>query len=428
MSVSDKKLTKSMPEVKLAISTRIRSLVDETAATIKDLHQRELFKSSILGEAHPEPGTHESPEVGVPEHMEPGMHEQMAQPAPADPVGDAAPTSAALGVPGGQLDGDMAPENGTLDICPLCQNEDTPETCTCLSGGMMKNDVMGYGPTGAGQSMIKAQACKKCSGMHKALDKCGEMKPGKPAVKKALPPMDPKANSNKPNQGQTLDQRAGLSAKASANAAAGPRKPPLSKAVDSPATVPDPKAKALPKEKTKAVTGAGGQKTDKVKDNEKGLKKGDVPMAKPPSGKVPGGTQAPPMATNTSKPGIGAAPKAPKPPPAPGMAKAALPANKQQMQQHMLNASATAAKAPAAAPKPGAMPGHLQGFLDEKQNRPANLTHPTNPSRANDLAGQIPGGSFQPPPAPKLQGMKAPAPAAPAPKRSLFSTLFGAKK
>lgn len=425
--MSDKKLTKSMPEVKLAISTRIRTLVDETAATIKDLHQRELFKSSVLGDAHPEPGTHESPEVGVPEHMEPGMHEQMSMADPMDPVGESAPTSAALGVPGGQLDGDMAPENGTLDICPLCQNEDTPETCTCLSG-MIKNEVMGYGPSGAGPAaMVKASVCKKCSGMHKPLDKCGEMKPGKPSVKKAMPPMDPRASSNKPNQGQTLDQRAGLSAKASANAAAGPRKPPLSKNVDSPATVPDMKNKALPKDKTKAMTGAGGQKPEKPKESS--IKKGDVPMAKPPSGKVPGGTQAPPMATNTSKPGIGAAPKAPKPPPAPGMAKAAMPANpKAQMQQHMLN---DAAKKPAApAGKPPAMPGHLQGFLDEKQNRPANLTHPTNPSRANDLASQVPGGTFQPPPAPKLQGMRPPPPAAPAaaPKRSLFQTLFGAKK
>lgn len=421
--MSDKKLTKSMPEVKLAISTRIRTLVDETAATIKDLHQRELFKSSVLGEAHPEPGTHESPEVGVPEHMEPGMHEQMAQPAPSVPVGDAAPTSAALGVPGGQLDGDMAPENGTLDICPLCQNEDTPETCTCLSG-MMKNDMAGYGPgamSGPG-AIVKGDLCKKCSGAHKPWDKCG------PAMKKAvLKPMDPRASSNKPNQGQTLDARAGLSAKASANAAASPRKPPLSKNVDSPPTIPDMKAKHLPKDSTKAITGAGGQKPNKPKESS--IKKGDVPMAKPPSGKVPGGTQAPPMATNTSKPGIGAAPKAPKPPPAPGMAKAAMPANpKAQMQQHMMNDAAKKPAAPPAAGKPPAMPGHLQGFLDEKQNRPAGLTHPTNPGRANDLASQVPGGTFQPPPAPKLQGMRPPPPAAAAPKRSLFQTLFGAKK
>lgn len=80
---------------------------------------------------------------------------------------------------------------------------------------------------------------------------------------------------------------------------------------------------------------------------------------------------------------------------------------KTQMQQHMRSDASRAAAAPAAAPS--ALGTHLQNFLDEKQNRPATLTHPTNMSRAHELHGQIPGGSFQPSvtpkPASKLTGL-----------------------
>jgi hypothetical protein len=119
------------------------------------------------------------------------------------------------------------------------------------------------------------------------------------------------------------------------------------------------KAELVPK-KTKVVKapGSGG----KPKANPLG--KATVPMAKPPSGKVPGPGAAP-VASNSSKPALG---------------KAVLPANaKKDMQAQ---ASADSHKA-ATAPKPAAP-------------APAKpLTNPNDMSRANNFAAAQ-GGAFQP--------------------------------
>lgn len=352
-----------------SIRERLALLVDKEANQIKDAETRRLFKSSIMGSAHLEPGTHEPAEVGVPEHMEPGMHEATDLGDAAPPVGDSQPVAGGLGLPGDELNGG-GEENGTVDLCPLCGNEDVPGVCTCLA----KNDTLGGGETGVMNApLARSEPCRKCGEMHGNLQKCGDM-------------------------------RSGAS--------------PIKKSVDSPASIPDPKNKGLPKDKPgKEIKnpGNGGKAANKPKENTSRLKKVAVPAAKPPSGKIPGGTSAPPMASNNSMPKVGTKPPAaptgaPKPP---GLGKAALPANKDQMRQHALSdASRAAAKSPAAGPTPA-----------------PKLTNPNDMGRAHELASQMSGPSFQPQAAPKLAGLKPPSsPASGSAKpRSLFSSLFGPK-
>ncbi len=375
-------MAKTFDEMKQRLAKHIRGMVVRVADDIKDLEKRELFKNSVLGAAHEEPGTHEPQAVGTPAHMEPGDHESFTMDAPPSPDTGAStsqPIVGGMGVPEAQLQNE--PNGG--DMCPLCGKPDMPGSCVCLDNAVLKSEdlrkflspALGTmngpgqiaGPTpaapmgpmtpmgGAGPSSpaspagtpgslqlseepaVKGEMCKGCGEMHKAGAACMSK--------------------------DEVDGRNKVSTK----------KQPMPNA---------PGAK-MPPEAPKKVK---SQDDNKVKANPLG--KGAVPEAKPPSGKTPGGPAGatPPMASNTSKPGLNKDDIASQQlmAPKPGVVKEELDkaALNPQMQQHaLIDASRQAAAKPAVPPV--AAP------------RPPTLTHPSDMSRANAYSAAQ-AGAFQP--------------------------------
>lgn len=361
--------TYSIHDVRQRLAKRVEEMIDRMAGDVKDLVKRESLKKSLWATAHEEPGMHEAEEPGVDPHMEPGGHEKFAMSPPATPeAATAAPVHGGIGVPPGQLDNPgtpgadpgMDPMSSMImgeGPCPLCQQPE--QNCKCLDAmilgksmtklpdgsgavtGLVKNASAGYGsasggaaggappPAASGSAMAMSEKCGKCSGMHKPMEKCSE---GQHPVAAADPAKKSEAD------GRNGD----------------PTKKQPTKPID---------GAKMPPESTKKVKGP-----DDAKVKENGLGKADVPQAKPPSGKVPGGTANPPMASTTSKQTL----KDEEP-----MAKAVL---NPQAQQHMqVDASkATAPKTPAAAA--GGAP---------------QLTHPAEMGRANAHAAAL-AGEFQP--------------------------------
>jgi hypothetical protein len=117
-----------MFEVGAALYARLKKF----EADFMELRKKELAKAG-----HVEPGTHEAPQPGAPEHNEPGGHEKydmsMPDTAPQQPVGSS------LGVPTGELQAppqnqptSMDPNAGMGSTCPVCNQEDVPGSCTCV--------------------------------------------------------------------------------------------------------------------------------------------------------------------------------------------------------------------------------------------------------------------------------------------------------
>lgn len=279
--------TYSIHEVRQRLAKRVEEMIDRVAGDVKDLVKKESLKKSLWATAHEEPGMHEAEEPGVDPHMEPGGHEKFAMSPPASPeAATAAPVHGGIGVPPGQLDNPgtpgadpgMDPMSSMImgeGPCPLCQQPE--QNCKCLDAmilgkSLAKNASMGYGggagagaaaPAAAGSSLAMSEMCKHCNKSH-GIEKCSDglmPHPGKDPVKKGE--ANPGANDD-PSKKQPT--------------------PPVDGA-------------KLPPE-------AGGKKVksqDGKKPKENGLGKADVPQAKPPSGKVPGGTSNPPMASTSSK-------------------------------------------------------------------------------------------------------------------------------
>mgnify|MGYP001607814051 CR=1 FL=1 len=342
--------TYSVPEFKQRLAKRIRELVDIAAADIQDLVKRENFAKSIMGSAHFEPGVHEPPQVGVPEHLEPGQDEQVQMDAPPAPgVAAPSPTQGGIGIPPAELQASQHSADLGSGPCPLCGQPDQPGSCRCLDNmilgksdgvgpGMMAGPAGNAGDPATAPMALSEEMCKNCSKMHKA-GECGMTKDE----------LNPGENGNPSKQQPT----------------------------------PWVASKNQPPDK-------GGKKVKSGDDNEveKGkLDKAAVPEAKPPSGKVPGQGAAP-MASNISKPVV--APKAATPK-SPGAApvvkeealgKAVLPA---AAKQHMA-VDASRGAAGAANPSTSAVmaPGSAK-----------TLTHPDNLSVAAGHAAAL-GGAFQP--------------------------------
>jgi hypothetical protein len=403
--------TYNAQEVQLRLAKHIETMIDRVAGDIQDLVKREKIKKSLWATAHEEPGTHEAEAPGQEPHMEPGGHEQFALNPPATPeAATAAPIHGGSGVPPGQLDNPGTPgaDAGADPMagmimgdgpCPLCQQPE--QNCKCLDAmilgktmtklpdgsgamtGLVKNASMGYGSAsggGAPNSLAMSEMCKACGKAH-GMEKCSDG-------------LQPHASQD-PAKKSEADGRNG-----------DPTKKQPTKPID---------GAKMPPESPKKVKGPDD---NKVKEN--GLGKTDVPQAKPPSGKVPGGTSNPPMASTSSKQTLKEEP----------LDKAVM---NPQAQQHMNIDSSKAA-----APKPAATSS-------------AQLTHPANMARANTHAAAM-AGEFQPKgpvtsgldlapkgltapppavrqgavPAPKMAGMPKPTmPAVPAKAGGVFGHLFG---
>lgn len=313
------------------LAKHLRETAVRVADEIQDLAKREgyieeLKKNGLIDEAHFEPGVHENAEMGTDPHMEPGGHEQFALNPPAAPdAATAEPITGGSGVPPGQLGDGAAPpaavNAGTpMDPatapCPLCTMPD--DQCQCVHQMMAKN--FGF-PGLPGQGAAPAAAAATA---------------GAPS---GIAP-----NAGAPMAMSEDDGRNGDPGKSQPSPA-------------EPGTV-------LPHGGGKVVESHSGSVLDPKGNSPLG--KMAVPEAKPPSGKAPGASMQPPIASNTSKPGL---------------TKAVVPmAPAQQAQQHGLMAASHAAAT-------AAVPGG--------QAPVGNLTHPADMSRANAHHAAL-AGAFQP--------------------------------
>jgi hypothetical protein len=102
-SVSDK--VYSVQEVKAILAKHLQEKIDQAAKHIEDLKKRELSKASLLEDSHMEPGLHEAAGPGIPEHTEPGTHEKFQLTPPAQPGSEApAPIGSSVQQPAGDVD------------------------------------------------------------------------------------------------------------------------------------------------------------------------------------------------------------------------------------------------------------------------------------------------------------------------------------
>lgn len=341
--------------------------------------KKHFAKSYAKAEGHMEPGTHENGAPGEAPHMEPGGHEQLAMPmpdnAPAQPVGSAA------GVPSADL---MAPAidqpspldpnaGGAADLCPLCNKQDVPGSCTCLQsaapspgmlpdpaapqplalsddsgagmgaapGGMMMSEKQpGSQPVASPTEMSKADMCKSCGKAHE-MNKCGDglqVKPG--AVAKAADFVN--VDGKKKTVG--VADKAKLPPKGADNAGPGldGADPKEMSAAGSGGEMKKAALPAVkkPEEKKKLIVSAVTT-APPIAAGGPGAMKAEPPMAKPPSGQN-SATAVP--AAKPKVPKVGGVSSAPAP-----MGKAALPA---QAKQHgMVDASRAGAAAAVPAPK-----------------------------------------------------------------------------
>jgi hypothetical protein len=437
------KTTYNIQEFRQRLAKHIEGMIDRVAGDFQDLAKREDFKKSLWATAHEEPGVHSPEAPGEQPHMEPGGDEQFALNPPATPeAATAVPIHGGNGVPPGQLDNPGTPgaDAGADPMCslimgdgpcPLCQQPE--QGCKCLdqmilgksmaklpdgSGAMTgtvgkveKNASMGYGsggspPAGGAGALSMSEMCKACGQGH-GKDPCSvtakteaDGRNGDPTKKQ---PTKPVAGSKLPPE-STKKVKGPDDAKVKEN--------PLGKNDnEEPAPHPD--------KHTEEKCGTCGQKVQVLSTGALAthscVKKTDVPQAKPPSGKVPGGTSNPPMASTSSKQTL----------------------KEEPMEKAVLSPTQ----------KPGqSMVGQMKG------GGSAGLTHPTQMGRANTnaaaLAGEFqpkgpvtsglelaPKGLTAPPPAarqggvpaPKMAGMPKPTmPAVPAPKPGgVFGHLFG---
>jgi hypothetical protein len=362
----------TVPQVLGEIRDLVKAKVDALEADVRAIVEQERLAKGTAADAHFEPGKHEAYQAGAPEHLEPGGHERFELNDPAHPEGQD-PVGSGTGVPAGQL--------GDGDACALCHMPDRPGSCLCLQkaerspfdGEQLRELERKYGGKSAKQ-IARAAGRKVEKGVKIGTTGSGE------GGALALAEAD---DSPKSNPGHNGDK--------------------TKKQPDKPVT-----GAVLAPEKTKKIAqpGSGGE----PKKNPLG--KADVPMAKPPSGKVPGQGK-PPMSNPASKPGItnkGELDKASLNP--------ATAAPKKMMQQHMMSdASRAAAKPPA--PAGGGV-----------QTKPP-LTKPGDMSRANAY-GAAAAGEFQPK-GPVTSGLELqapprsmrgpPAPAVPAVPRAAASPL-----
>lgn len=281
----------TVPEVRQRLAKHIRDTICRVADDIQDLAQREQFKFEALTKAD--------------------AQFELAPPPGSVPIqgGNAVPPGQ-LGIEAPQPQADTGPIDPNVGACPLCGQEDTPGSCTCLASKVpaqapapiVKNALSGYDGTGNTLAMAEEKPDRAKAWGDKA----------KADSAKAS---DAKTNSAHVKESQAV--RNGSSGKPWLKAEA----PASGADKANPGANKDPSKQQPTKPAADAVLPDGpGDKVkngddNKVKKNPLG--KAAVPMAKPPSGKVPGGSVTPPMADNASKPnlakvGLPAAP-APKP-------------------------------------------------------------------------------------------------------------------
>lgn len=391
--------TYSVQEIQQKLAKHIEGMIDRVAGDIQDLAKREQIKKSLWATAHEEPGQHEAVEPGVAPHMEPGKDEHFEMNPTAGPdAATAAPIQGGNGVPPGQL----ADPNHQLisqtmgdGPCPLCQQPE--QGCKCLDSMVLGkslekgdsddhyNHYLVHNSTGKvhggyefKQDAHDAAKDHEHAGHLKVTHRSGVPHAAKEAFHRENDSME-KLHKDDIGMGGagTLEMKevakGGLMSGgqsmggASAGMGGGPGGALSMSEEDGRNSDPSKKQPGKPVDGAKMPPEAPKQikSQDGKKPKENPLGKVGVPEAKPPSGKVPGGTSAPPMASTTSKPGVT------KEEP---IAKAVM---NPQMQQH---ANIDASKA--AAPGAGAVP------------KPA-LTHPADMSRANAHASAM-GGAFQP--------------------------------
>jgi hypothetical protein len=271
------KTTYNIQEFRQRLAKHIEGMIDRVAGDFQDLAKREDFKKSLWATAHEEPGVHSPEAPGEQPHMEPGGDEQFALNPPATPeAATAVPIHGGNGVPPGQLENPGGTPPGQEQIhamlmgdgpCPLCAQPE--QNCKCLDA-MILGKAMGKLPDGSGfaTGLVKNASMGYSSNP-------GSLGGGSTAGGSAAPP----AAAGSSLAMSEADGRNG-----------DPTKKQPTKPID---------GAKMPPEAPKKVKGP-----DDAKVKENPLGKTDVPQAKPPSGKVPGGTSNPPMASTTSKPGI----------------------------------------------------------------------------------------------------------------------------
>lgn len=346
--------------IRKMFSDHVKKTILKMAEEITDLRKREIFTSQVLGKSYdPTPGV-SSLDIEVGKDTSPGNSQ---------------PIHGGNGIPGGQLPfaQEAGDQNGGVDLaCPLC-NEDGLE-CACVRS-MGKTELPGR--TAQPQKQMQPEEPKQ-----------PEAKQVNSQNKTNFGKTDLSTSTKTPNMSVGTGPAPSVGGVQSSVPMAMSEKQPNK----DPSKHPDAK---LPPEETKEIKSKG---SGTVSDPKKGkMEKAAVPAAKPPSGKIPGGTASAPVASNTSKPQVKKE-----------MEKAALTATpeKKQMQSQMLNDSFKAAQAvtpPVAKPSANPVGDQLDALLAGNFGPKNTLSNPNDPARSNMLA------SFTP--SPQQTGMKLPVPA-----------------
>lgn len=391
--------TYSIQEVQQKLAKHIEGMIERVADDIQDLAKREQIKKSLWATAHEEPGQHEAQEPGVAPHMEPGGHEHFEMNPTAGPdAATAEPIQGGNGVPPGQL---ADPNHQMISMvmgdgpCPLCQQPE--QSCHCLDSAVLGkalekgdsdehyNHYLVHSGTGkvhggyeykqdahdaakdhehAGslkvthRSRVPHAAKEAFHRENDAMDKLhkDDMGMGGPGSLEMSEIEKSKISGGQSTGGASTGMGGGPGGALSMSEEDGRNKDPSKKQPSKPVD-----GAKMPPEAPKQIKSVDGKKPQPNPLNKVG-----VPEAKPPSGKVPGGSSAPPMASTTSKPGM-------------------------TKEEPIAKAVMQAAPPAGGAPKPGG-----QSMASQMKGGGATaLTHPSDTSRAAGHAAAM-GGAFTP--------------------------------